>query len=253
MRNIKITIEYDGTNFHGWQKQLGLRTVQGTVEESVKKILQEDIKIIGAGRTDRSVHAEGQVANFLSNTEIKLNTILYRLNKILPEDVRIKSIKEVKKDFHSRYKVKSKLYRYTILNSSISSPLSRLYSCYIQDKLDVSKIRLAKKYIEGRHDFKAFATSGDCHRDTSKMGCVPNFIRTIEKITIQKKGKFIHMKFKAKSFLKSMVRNIVGTFIEIGRNKMKPEDVKDLLESRDRRRIPKSAPGCGLCLVKIKY
>lgn len=108
VRNVKITVEYDGTNFYGWQKQPGLRTIQGTIEESIKKILQEDIKIIGASRTDRGVHAIGQVANFLTNTEIKLNILLYKLNRILPEDIRVKSIEEVDKEFNARYKAKSK-------------------------------------------------------------------------------------------------------------------------------------------------
>lgn len=244
MRNIKIIIEYDGTNFYGWQKQPGLRTVEGTIEESIKKILQENIKIIGAGRTDSGVHASGQVANFLSNTENKLNTILYRLNKILPEDIRIKSIKEVNKDFHARYKAKSKLYRYIIFNERISSPLNQLYSFHVPMKLNVSKMKKAKKYLTGKHDFSSFATSGSFTRD---------FIRTINKITIQKKGKFIHIKFKAKSFLRNMVRNIVGTLIEIGKGNISPESIKDILNVKDRRKIPKSASPQGLCLVKIEY
>lgn len=244
VRNIKIIVEYDGTNFYGWQKQPELKTIQGAIEEAIKKILQEDIKIIGAGRTDRGVHAEGQVANFFLNTEIDLNVLLYRLNKVLPEDIRIKTIAEVEKGFNSRYKTKLKLYRYTILNSKIDSPLNRLFSYYVPEKLDISKMKKAKKILIGKHDFSSFVTSGSYSN---------SYTKTIKNITIQKNGDFIHMNFKAKSFLKNMVRNIVRTLIEVGKGIISLENIKEILDAKDRRKIPKSAPAHGLCLMKIEY
>lgn len=243
MQNIKIIIEYDGTDFFGWQKQPNLRTVQGTIESALFKILQEEVKIIGASRTDRGVHAEAQVTNFFTDKGIESDILFYRLNKVLPKDIKIKTIEEVDGNFHARYNAKSKLYRYTILNGKIASPLFRFYSWHIPAKLNISKIRVAKKILVGTHNFRFFSTSGNSSE---------NFVRNIKKITLKKEDKFIYIFVEGEGFLKNMVRYIVATLVEIGKGKIEISDIKKMLECKERK-ITKSAPAHGLCLVKVDY
>lgn len=248
MRNIKLTIEYDGTNYCGWQIQksnIKIKTIQGTIEGALKNILQENVKLIASGRTDAGVHAKGQVANFRTQSLLPVDSIKRALNSILPEEIRIKDVSEVDKSFHSRFSVRSKIYRYTIWQDSYCPPLSRFYATLIHCKLNLSSMRTAARYLIGCYDFRAFQTNATSYCNNTK--------RTIKNIKITKDGGFIYIDIEADGFLYNMVRSIAGTLIEVGRGYLRHTDIKRILESRDRRNAGPSAPCHGLCLMEVRY
>lgn len=246
MRNLKLIIEYEGTNYCGWQKQRNSKkkSIQQVLEDTLQKILNEKIKIIGSGRTDSGVHALSQVANFKTNSKIPLTKLKKALNTLLPEDIVIKRIKEVPLDFHSRFDVKSKLYRYIILNRAYRSVFLRKRAYFYPYPLDINLMRKEAKVLLGRHDFKAFQASDKKEKSS---------IRTIKKLVIKKKKDLITIDIEADGFLYNMVRNIVGTLIEIGRGRFVKGDLKKILLSRDRKQAGFTAPAMGLYLVKVKY
>jgi tRNA pseudouridine38-40 synthase len=244
LRNIKLTVEYDGTNYSGWQRQRNKLTIQGVIEDLLEKILQEKVRLIGAGRTDRRCHAKGLVANFKTNSRLDEKDIQKALNSLLPKDISVTKIREVPLDFHSRYNAKSKIYRYTILNSPYRRPLFERYSYFFPYKLDVELMREEAKCLVGKHDFKSFKNSDGREKDS---------IRTIKKFKISKKGNFIYFDIEADGFLRGMVRNIVGTLLEIGRGRFKRGDLRRILEEKDRRKAGPAVPAKGLCLLKVKY
>lgn len=253
MRNIKLTIEYDGTNYQGWQRQkvksqkskVKSKTIQETLESTSEKILQEKIKLIASGRTDAGVHANGQVANFKTKSLLPADTIKKALNSLLPEDIRIKALSEVDKDFHSRFNVKSKIYRYTLWQDSYTPPCSRFYVRLIPYRLNLTAMRKAARGLFGCHDFRAF--------QTDSTGFSNNTRRTIKNIKLKKDGSMIYIDIEADGFLYNMARSIAGTLIEVGRGYLKPSDVKKILESRDRREAGPVAPARGLCLMEVRY
>lgn len=250
MRNFKLVIEYDGTNYQGWQiqnyKSRKIKTIQGEIEKVLEKIFGNKIKLIGSGRTDRGVHALGQVANFKCVTRLKPREICNALNSYLPSDIRILSVKEVEENFHSRFSAKAKVYRYLILNSKIPSVFYRNYVWWIKENLDFQAMRKTTKIFLGKRDFKAF-TSHDSKRKSN------NFIRTVKKISLKKKKNFIIFEIEADGFLYNMVRNIVGTLVEVGKRKIFPSQVVNFFRLKDRRLISPPAPPQGLFLVKVKY
>jgi len=244
LRNIKLKIEYDGSNYSGWQRQKNKRTLQQTIEENLEKVLKEKIRLIGSGRTDSGVHAEFQVANFKTKSKLKLRDIQNALNSLLPKDISILEIEDVPLDFHSQYDVKSKTYRYIVLNSRQRRPLSERYSYFFPYRLNLKLMREESKYLLGEHDFSSFQNSDKKER---------NRIRKILDLKIEKKGEFIYFNIKANGFLKGMVRNIVGTLLEIGRGRFKKGDLKRILEAKDRRKAGPTIPAKGLCLVEVNY
>lgn len=247
MRNIRLTIAYDGTNFNGWQKQINTRnTIQEILEKALKKILQEKVEIIGSGRTDAGVHAKAQVANFLTSKKISLDKLHAAVNATLPKSIKITQIKKVSEKFHSRFDAKEKWYRYTILNQYYPDVFNRDFFYLLRwAPLNINLMRKAVSYLEGKHDFSSFRISGENDKKSS--------IRNIESIKIAKKGNYIFIDVHGKSFLYKMVRSFVGTLIEVGRGKIPPEEIKKILEKKDRKFAGPTAAACGLCLMRIKY
>lgn len=255
-RNICITIEYDGTRFYGWQiqnrrnakiltvKRRRIRTVQEEIEKAGKKLFGKKIKLIGAGRTDSGVHAEAQVANFKVDSALPLSNIKKGLNKYLPKDISILSVQDVKPHFHSRFNAKQKLYRYSIINRDARSPLLRRQAAFISYDLDIAAMKKAARYFIGKKDFKSFQAMDKKHTKS---------VRTIKMLDISKNSHLIEIYIQADGFLYNMVRNIVGTLIDVGRGRIRPEDVKEILSRRHRPSAGQTAPAKGLCLVKVFY
>ncbi|MFH1191079.1 MAG: tRNA pseudouridine(38-40) synthase TruA [Candidatus Omnitrophota bacterium] len=251
MRNIKLTIEYAGTHYHGWQVQnvkhksdARCQTIQQIIEKTLRRILQEDIKLTVAGRTDSGVHALCQVANFKSSSRMPLEKLHWALNCLLPQDIKVARIKNVGLDFNSRFSAKSKLYRYTILNRKYSSALlaNRVY--FFHYPLDVPLMRSEAKVLLGRHNFTSFQAA-----DTRQR----NPLRTIKLIKISKDKDLLHIDIQADSFLYNMVRSIAGTLLEIGRGRFSQGSMEKILKARNRQLAGPTLPAKGLYLVKVKY
>lgn len=246
MRNLKLTIQYDGTEYFGWQRQKNThQTISEIIENVLNKILQERIKLVAAGRTDTGVHAREQVANFTTGSKMSSARLLQSLNALLPKDIRVIKVEQAPADFHSRYSAKTKTYRYTILNSYSSDVFSRRYVYhYPLARLDAEVMRKAGAILVGNHDFLSFKRTDKKTRST---------VRDLKEIKIYKKGKSIYIDVTANSFLYHMVRNIAGTLIEIGKGKLPPEALKKILLAKDRKSAGPTAPASGLCLMKVKY
>jgi len=253
MFDFKLEIEYDGTAYHGWQVQNKTKssahyqpkkTIQYALEQVLKKVLQEDIKLIVAGRTDSGVHALSQVANFKSSTRMPLTRLRWALNCLLPEDIKVTRISKVGPDFNSRFCAKSKVYRYTILNRKYSSPLlaSRVY--FFHHHLDIGLMRREAKPLLGRHNFKSFQAAELRQRDS---------ICVIKHIRITRDKNLLHIDIEADRFLYNMVRNICGTLLEIGRGRFPKGSMARILESRNRKLAGPALPAKGLCLMKVKF
>ena len=244
MRNIKLTIEYDGKDFNGWQKQPTKLNIQGEIEKAIGEITGEEIDLIASGRTDAGVHSLGQTANFKTNTNIPAEKLAYAINSKLKKSIRIKCAEDVDERFHSRYSVKSKKYRYTINTSTHGSAIFRDMEYHFPIQLNVEKMQIAAKYFEGEHDFKAFKASGTSSKSS---------IRTIYKAEVIQNGDRIYIELTGSGFLYNMVRIISGTLLDVGTGKVKPEEIKDIIESKERIRAGKTLPANGLCLVEVNY
>lgn len=243
MRNIKITIQYNGSNYCGWQKQPDSLGIQGTIEKAIYDITREEVKLVGSGRTDSGVHAIGQIANFKINSDINVESIPMALNAKLPKDISIIKACEVNEDFHSRYSAKGKTYKYLIYNSKFRNPILSDISYQVKYELDFDKMCLESKSILGTHDFKGFMSSGSSVKDT---------IRTIYDIDINKKDDLIVVEISGNGFLYNMVRIIVGTLIDIGRGRIN-ESFLEIIESKTRSKCGHTAPAQGLFLKKVHY
>ncbi|KGJ48841.1 tRNA pseudouridine synthase A [Clostridium sp. NCR] len=245
MRNIKITIEYDGSRYKGFQRlKDNDNTIQGKIEAVLSKMADEKIEIIGSGRTDMGVHAYNQVANFKTNSSLSVRKINDCLNNYLPEDIAIKSVEEVDERFHSRYNVKQKVYLYKINNSKTQDVFLRKYSTYIEKPLDIELMKKASEYLVGEHDFTSFASSKSKKKSN---------VREIHSITINKNKDMIDIFVEGNGFLYNMVRIIAGALIEVGLNKKTPEDIKLMLDAKDRSKASDTAPAKGLYLYSVKY
>ncbi|MCS6862544.1 MAG: tRNA pseudouridine(38-40) synthase TruA [Abditibacteriales bacterium] len=244
MRHIKIVVEYDGTDFHGFQRQRGDRTVQEELEKAASHVMQEPTTIVAAGRTDAGVHARGQVCVFRTRNRIPIARVPVALNSVLPRDVGVKSAEEVPATFHPRYDAVSRVYRYTIDNHRMPSVLLRRFAYHVRERLDVEAMQRAANFLVGTHDFSSFQASG------SEMG---GSVRHLYAIRVRRRGGIVTITLEANAFLYMMVRNIVGTLIPVGRGDLTPEDVKRILDARDRSHAGPTAPPQGLCLVKVKY
>ncbi|MFH0986135.1 MAG: tRNA pseudouridine(38-40) synthase TruA [Candidatus Omnitrophota bacterium] len=247
MRNIKLVLEYDGATFSGFQKQPGRSTIQEVLEKALSGFFDHKMKIAAAsGRTDTGVHAEGQVVNFKTSSSHELRQIQKGLNALLPPPVVVKEIEEVPFDFHARYSVRSKVYEYRLWNHSCRSPLVAGRSFHVPYSLNFVAMRKAAKAFIGKHDFRSFTSVSAIKKGSS---CV----RTIKRFQLKRQGPLILMRVEADGFLYHMIRNMVGTLLEVGRGKRKPGDIVAILKAKDRRLAGMTAPAEGLTLIKASY
>ena len=244
MRNIKLVLEYDGTNYHGWQTQPNLPTIQSTIEDALEKLTQTSIQVIGAGRTDTGVHAEGQVANFHTDAQIPVIAFQKGLNAILPQDIVICSATEVSADFHARFSAISRRYRYTILNRAYPSALSRQTSYFFPAAIDVTRSNQLCQSLVDKRDFSAFQKTG-----SDRI----NPICEIYEISCWKQEPYIYIEIEADAFLRGMVRAIVGTLLKCMKNENADVQLHRILETKDRAAAGTSVPAHGLSLIEVKY
>jgi tRNA pseudouridine38-40 synthase len=241
-RNIKLEIEYDGTDFHGWQIQPNLRTVQGELENGIQTIFNHQVKLTGSGRTDVGVHALGQVANFHTESGLDEKSILKALNGVLPCDILIKKAEEVGLQFNARFSAMSRSYRYRIFLGRTA--VSRRYSWEVLYPLDMEKIMETTRLILREHDFSSFCVAESAKED--------NTCRVISS-QWERCGEELIFEIEANRFLHSMVRSLVGTLIEVGRGYYSIADFEEIMEARDRTKAGPTAPACGLYLMEVKY
>jgi tRNA pseudouridine38-40 synthase len=245
-RNIRLTLEYEGTNYHGWQTQAG--SGQATVQETLEKVLSDltgqPVNVNGSSRTDAGVHALGYVCNVMTSSSIPPAAWAPAMNHILPKDIRVLSSEETSPDFHARFSAIGKIYSYRILNRRAPSALYRHAAWHVNLRLNMRAMRSAAEHLTGKHDFSAFRASG-CSASTP--------IRTLRPIIIRKSADMVEIRLEADSFLQYMVRNIVGTLVEVGLGRFQPEDVRKMLLSCDRTTAGRTAPAHGLYLVRVLY
>lgn len=245
MRNIKMTISYDGSRYKGFQRlKDNDMTIQGKIESVISKMTGEDIEIIASGRTDMGVHAYNQVANFKTKSDLSLKKMKSYLYEYLPEDIVVHNIEEVDDRFHSRYNAKSKVYLYKIYNAEVHDPFLRKYTSHIPKKLDVDLMKEASKYLIGEHDFTSFASSKSKKK---------SHVRTINSIDIVQKNDLIEIYVDGDGFLYNMVRIIVGTLIEVGNGTIAIEDIENIIKNGDRTKAGKCVAPNGLILEKVYY
>lgn len=245
MRNIRLTLEYDGTGFHGFQRQPRLRTVQGVLEEGFSRALREPIKVIGAGRTDAGVHALGQVANFRTTRPVPMERLAGVLNGALPRDVRVQGCEEVEEEFHARRCARSRTYVYTVIERTSPSPLLGRYALVVPETLVLGRMTAAAGSLVGKHDFRAFQASG------SEAGSP---VRTLFRLDCRRRARRTSITAEADSFLYQMVRLIVSGLLAVGREEMEPGALATALASGERPAAGRRpAPACGLCLLQVSY
>lgn len=260
MKRIMLTVAYDGTDYHGWQIQPNGETIEGILNRCLSELLGEKIEVIGASRTDSGVHAMGNVAVFDTGTPIPADKISYALNRSLPEDIRIQKSEEVQAGFHPRHCESRKTYEYRIYCAPFPMPVKRLYSHYTYVPLDVDLMSQAAGYLVGEHDFKSFC---------STEAQVETTVRQIDSVKIWSddgdgkclcaaecvgdRPREIVIRVSGRGFLYNMVRIIAGTLMEVGRGHIEPQEMKRILEARDRQAAGPTAPACGLTLVGIEY
>jgi len=244
MPTYKLTLEYDGTAYAGWQRQPEQPTIQGEVERVLAQITQTPISVVAAGRTDAGVHARGQVVSFRSSKSLPHQKWVRAINGLLPQDITIVTMESVPDEFHARYSVFSKEYEYLIFNSPFKSALDRNRFWHIPQKLEVSAMREAAVHLKGSHDFSSFEGSPT---DNENPVCA------IQHFDLEQTGSNIRIRVEADRFLKQMVRAMVGTLVEVGHQKRNPSDMKAVLDSRDRCAAGQTAPPHGLYLLKVNY
>ena len=244
MKRVKLVVAYDGTNYHGWQVQDNGITIEEVLNRTISELVQEDIKVIGASRTDAGVHASGNVAVFDTESRIPGDKFSFALNQRLPEDIRIQESCEVDADFHPRYADTVKTYEYNILNRRFELPSKRLYAAFCYYPMDIERMNQAAAYLVGEHDFKSFCSAG---------AQVQTTVRTIYAVNVTKDDDMVHIRITGNGFLYNMVRIIAGTLMQVGTGLMEPEQVKEILEARDRSKAGPTAVAKGLTLVEIRY
>jgi len=244
LRNVKITIQYDGTDYHGWQLQLNGRTIQGELQDALARIDERAVVVHGAGRTDAGVHAEGQVASFRVASDIGALELRDAINGNLDRDIRVLKAEYVDWSFHARLGAKRKTYRYRIWNGDIVPPFVFRYVHHYRGTLDVAEMQRAASFLVGEHDFKGFIGTGPVER---------NSVRTMERLDVERDGDAINVTAVANGFLRYMVRTIAGTLIDVGRGHRKSDDVAVALERRRRSLAGPTAPASGLTLVQVDY
>ena len=243
-RRVRLTVAYDGTNYHGWQIQNNGITIESELNRALSGLLGEQVHVIGASRTDSGVHALGNVAIFDTESLIPADKISYALNQRLPEDIRIQRSEEVAIDWHPRHRDSRKTYEYRIYRAEFPMPVKRLYSYFTYRPLDVDRMREAAAFLVGEHDFKSFCQSG------SQAG---NTVRTVYSIVIEEQGAEMVIRVCGNGFLYNMVRIIAGTLMEVGQGRREPESMAALLEAGDRGAAGPTAPAHGLTLVRYEF
>ncbi len=242
MRAVKLVVGYDGTDFSGWQKQAGDRTVQGELEKALAGIAGKRIPIVGAGRTDAGVHARGQVASFRAELRLGAAELLRALNSLLPWDIRVLSASPAPARFDARKSARSKIYRYRIFNGTRISPFLFRYVLHWPGRLDFEKMAQAARLFERKADFTAFSSNRLLHP-----------VRRVMRSELKRKGREIIYTIEADGFLRHMVRTIVGTLLEVGRGKVEPEIIEELFARKKRSLASPTAPAKGLCLMRVIY
>lgn len=244
MKRVLLVVAYDGTAYNGWQLQPGTPTIEGELNKALSSLIGEEIRVIGASRTDSGVHALCNIAVFDTNARIPAEKISYAVNQRLPEGIRIQKSLEVAEDFHPRHCNSKKTYEYRILNREFPLPTKRLYAHFTYVPLDVELMRMGAKYLVGEHDFKSFCATA---------AVVETTIRTITDIGVEKDGDEIVIRVSGTGFLYNMVRIIAGTLMEIGRGNYPPQKVQEILAAKDRQAAGPTAPANGLTLVKYEF
>lgn len=245
MKNYKLKIQYDGTRYYGWERQPGKDTIQGKIEEVLKRLTGDnDINLIGAGRTDAGVHARGMVANIHLNYRGTPSELRDYLNEYLPEDIAVSDVKEASERFHARYLSKGKIYQYTLFDGDVRPVFNRRYYTAVDTVLDVEAMQEAAAFLVGEHDFKSFCGNPKMKKST---------VREIYDIDIRRSKGYVYLTFEGSGFLQYMVRIMTGTLIEVGKGIRSPESVAETLLALDRTRAGFTAPPKGLCLLKVKF
>ncbi|MBV7274545.1 tRNA pseudouridine(38-40) synthase TruA [Clostridium thailandense] len=245
MRNLRMSIEYDGTRYRGWQKQKeGVPTVQEKIENVLSKMTGEDVQVIGCGRTDSGVHAENYIANFHTYCNLTIEDMLNYLYEFLPEDIVVKSMKDTTERFHARYNVKSKTYVYRINNNKFRSVFNRKYAYHTDEELNINEMRNASEILIGTHDFQSF---------TNLKSKTKSTIKTINYIHINQKDDMIEIEVNGNGFLLNMVRIITGTLLEVGKGNLKPSDIEKILNEKKRSESGPIAQAKGLFLKNVQY
>ena len=243
-KRIRLTVAYDGTNYHGWQLQDNGNTIEAELNKGLSELLGEEIRVIGASRTDSKVHALGNVAVFDTVSRMPAGKISYALNQRLPEAIRIQKSQEVPADWHPRRCESRKTYEYRIYRAEFPMPVKRLYSYFVYQPLDVGRMREAAAYLEGEHDFKSFCQTG---------AQVESTVRTIHSLWVEEQESDLIIRVCGNGFLYNMVRIIVGTLIEVGQGRREPESMQEILGALDRAAAGPTAPAHGLTLVKYEF
>ena len=244
IRNIKLTVLYDGSEYHGWQIQPGLRTIQGTLTEAIQDLIDCEVRVFGASRTDAGVSALGQVALVQIDSSIPVENLARAITHRLPPEIAVAEAVEVPEGFDLIVAVKSKLYRYTIFTGTCRPVLQIKHCWHLPSKLDVAAMTQAGAMLVGKKDFKSFAAAADKRQSS---------VRTIFRCDVGRNDDWVYIDVEGDSFLYNMVRNIVGTLVEVGSGRQKPEKINDILEAKDRTAAGPIAPAAGLCLMWIKY
>ena len=244
MRNFKLVVEYDGTAYHGFQWQVNGATIQGELERAVREIVGQEVRVIGAGRTDAGVHALGQVANFKSDWPHSTDALRRALNSHLPADIAVREVEDVDERFHARFSAISREYRYTVVNREARPAIGRQYCYHFSWTLHLDPMREACRLLVGQHDFASF--SGASEKAISTVRC-------LEQADCEREGDKVYFDFRARSFLPHMVRNLVGTLLQVGTGSIGVERFAEIMRARDRGLAGPAAPARGLCLMKVNY
>ena len=254
-KNYKVIIGYDGTRYYGWEHQPDQTTIQGKIEDVLSHLSKNDtpqecrvsedvIEVIGAGRTDAGVHAEGMVANFLLDVDMDTTEIRDYMNHYLPDDIVIKEVREASERFHSRYNAIGKTYRYTCFDGDTKPLFDRKYVWTLEQRLDIAKMQEAAQYLIGEHDYCSFCKNLQKKKST---------VRTIDRIEIKRDNDYVTLSFHGNGFLRNMVRILTGTLVSVGLGEIMPEQMKDIIEATNREAAGITAPAKGLCLIQVDY
>jgi tRNA pseudouridine38-40 synthase len=244
-KNIKIVLQYDGTRYHGWQRQKGAPTIQGILEDSIQRIIGEPVTLIASGRTDAGVHALHQVCHFITGSTLHPDSIRRALNSVIPADIRVRDATYAPLGFHARYSVRSKTYEYRILNRPEPDLFLRFYAWHVPFSLDLAKMKQCVSLLRGKHDFSCFKSSGSGNM---------NPVREMMLVELQvPEQHHLHFVFEADGFLRHMVRNMVGTAVGVGQGRITVGAFEDIFRSGDRRMAGIKAPPQGLFLTMVKY
>jgi len=241
-----MVLQYDGTRYHGWQWQKNALTIQAVVEEKIQDLTKEQVRVIASGRTDTGVHALHQVCHFLGHSDMDPDSIRKGLNSLLPEDILVRHVEQAPSDFHARYSVKSKVYEYRILNREQPDLFLRHYAWHVARKLDLTRMEACVSFLRGRHDFSSFKSARSDNL---------NPVREMTRAELHGPSEdgLIRFVFEADGFLRHMVRNIVGTVVEVGSGRINPDEFLKIVEAKDRKRAGVKAPPQGLFLTMVRY